>query len=120
VKGVLSHGGEVLLVRHTYGPREWELPGGGLRRRESAHDGIDRELREELGVQIGKATELGQFNGRRQFAHVRVSLFAAELPSRELSIDPVEIAEVAWFDPADPPLPLGWFATEGLARAAKR
>ena len=32
IKCVLTDGDRVLLVRHTYGPRAWELPGGSLKR----------------------------------------------------------------------------------------
>ena len=119
VKGVLANGGEVLLVRHTYGFKEWELPGGGQRRRESARDALQRELREELGVTVSSASELGTFNGPRQYRNTLVTYFLAELPDRALTPDPVEIAEVAWCDPASPPRPLGWFAAEALARAAE-
>ena len=35
VKCLLTHGNEVLLVRHTYGPDVWDLPGGGVKSGES-------------------------------------------------------------------------------------
>ena len=52
VKAILSHDGRVLLVQHTYGPRRWEIPGGGLHRGEEPIDGVRREIREELGVEL--------------------------------------------------------------------
>jgi 8-oxo-dGTP pyrophosphatase MutT (NUDIX family) len=115
-KGLLTNGGEVLMVRHTYGPPEWELPGGGSRRGEEAVETMRRELREELGVDVADAVALGTDHGQGRAEHTRVSYFTAELPNRNVRRDPVEIAEVAWFDPASPPRPLGWHAAKALAR----
>jgi 8-oxo-dGTP diphosphatase len=41
---------EVLLVHHTYGPLNWELPGGANEPGESAIETALRELREESGL----------------------------------------------------------------------
>ena len=46
---VITPGGRLVMVRHTYMPG-WHFPGGGLRRGESPDDGILRELREEIGL----------------------------------------------------------------------
>ena len=60
VKCVLTRGDEVLLVRHTYGSStRWELPGGGVKRREEPRAAARREAREELGVDIADWRPLG-------------------------------------------------------------
>ncbi len=116
VKGLITNGGDVLFVRHTYGPREWELPGGGQHRHEQPDEAIARELREELGIEVTDLVALGAGNGPRQYRNNRVSFFTIELASRDVQPDPVEIAEVRWADPADPPRPLGWYAADALRR----
>jgi len=48
---VIGHreGGSILLVRHSYGPPVWALPGGGMSAREHPLAAAEREIREELG-----------------------------------------------------------------------
>jgi 8-oxo-dGTP pyrophosphatase MutT (NUDIX family) len=115
-KCLLTSDGAVLLVRHTYGPREWELPGGGSRRNEPAAATMRRELREEVGVEVGDdAVELGVGRGPGRHEGTRVSYFTASVPDRGAIVrDPVEIAEVAWFDPEQLPTALGDHARRAL------
>ncbi len=98
VKCVLADADRILLVRHTYGPPLWELPGGGIKRGESPADAARREMREELGVQAEHWLELpvvrGRVNGRRDTLHC----FRAELPNPQLTLDRGEIAEAGWFE----------------------
>jgi 8-oxo-dGTP pyrophosphatase MutT (NUDIX family) len=99
VKCVLSHGGEVLAVRHTYGPRAWHLPGGGLRRGEQPAAAAVRELREELGLVDLPLRPLGTHTLRVRGSEATLHCYGAALESRSLAPDPVEIAEVAWMAP---------------------
>ena len=46
---VINAEGQVLLVKHTYQPH-WYLPGGGVKKGESARAAVIRELKEEVGV----------------------------------------------------------------------
>lgn len=46
---VIVHGQRVLLVR-ARGRRRWQLPGGGLKRRETPLEGLHREVDEETGL----------------------------------------------------------------------
>jgi 8-oxo-dGTP pyrophosphatase MutT (NUDIX family) len=46
---VVTPGGRIVLVRHSYMPG-WHFPGGGLKRGETPEQGIVRELREEIGL----------------------------------------------------------------------
>ena len=107
VKGILTHDGRVLLVQHTYGPRRWEIPGGGLRRGEEPVDGIRREIREELGVELPQPTLIATGAGAGRESRRRMSYFAAELDLERVTPDPHEIARAQWHDPAALPAPLG-------------
>ena len=100
--------GRVLLVRHTYGDRSaWELPGGWVERGEEPVEAARRETREELGADIADWAPVGAVAGHWHFKREQLSFFAAPWPGGEPRVDPVEIAEAAWFHPAGPLPKLG-------------
>ncbi len=45
--------GAIVLLRHSYGPKVWALPGGGVAKGELPDDAARREMAEELGLTIG-------------------------------------------------------------------
>jgi ADP-ribose pyrophosphatase YjhB (NUDIX family) len=47
----IEHDGNVLLVQPTY-RKAWGMPGGLLGRGEDPRDGVRREVREEVGVEV--------------------------------------------------------------------
>lgn len=47
--------GRLLLVRHSYGPGGWALPGGGMARGEDALAAARREVAEEVGCTLESA-----------------------------------------------------------------
>jgi len=97
------HGGEILLVRNSYTPY-YSLPGGYVRKRESAAEAARRELEEEVGVRAG-APELSPalvvehlFEGKRD----RVEIFElwSQLRPR-IRVDAREVVEARFFPPLD-------------------
>lgn len=49
---IFDGGGRVLLVHHTYGHLNWELPGGASEPGEAPAETATRELREETGLHL--------------------------------------------------------------------
>jgi len=103
VKCVLVEGDGVLLVRHSYGPGLWDLPGGFCRRNEPFAAAARRELEEELGLP-GEATVACMGELRRDFQgrHETLQGFRVEPGGRDVASRTFELAEI------------GWFAREGL------
>jgi 8-oxo-dGTP diphosphatase len=62
---ILNSHGDVLLVKHSYGPLNWELPGGGAERDESPTQTAVREVREETGLRVSAERLTGVYYERR-------------------------------------------------------
>lgn len=97
VKCVLTNGQRVLLVRHTYGPRAWELPGGAIKPSEAPLSAATREMAEELGVTIEDWTALGEIRGRMHYRHDILHCFQAEVGDSPLVLDRGELVVAGWF-----------------------
>ena len=113
---LLDAGGRVLLVRHSYGPPAWDLPGGITRRREAPLHTARREMAEELGVDDDGWSTLGVVHGRNMNRHDTIHVFGLRLPETapELTLDPVELLTSMWCEPRSLPEPLAFYATRIL------
>ena len=81
---VVDEEGRVLLVRHSYGKPTWHLPGGGVKRRESLLEALDRELAEEVGVTVtGPVRLLGTYSNLGEGKSDHVSVFVVERWQRD-------------------------------------
>lgn len=96
---VVRPDGRVLLVDQPY-VRGWSLPGGDLARGEQPHEGLARELREELGLAVAlpPLTTACLRTADRWVTFVH-RLEVAEAAARGLTARSAEIARVAWFAP---------------------
>ncbi len=117
VKCLLTSGDHVLLVRHTYGPPVWDLPGGGVKRGEDPLAAARREMAEELGLIDADWRPAGLVTGRQNFRHDTVHGFAAELDGVELTPNPAELAWIRWFLRSALPPTLGLYARAFLLSA---
>lgn len=102
---VMDTGGRVLLVRHTYQPG-WHLPGGGVKKGESAIEALQRELMEEVGVSFSlqDVKMVGLYYQRASFKHDHQAFFLVKCANPPRSFAPnLEIEEAAFFDPSSLP-----------------
>jgi 8-oxo-dGTP pyrophosphatase MutT (NUDIX family) len=98
VKCLITDGERVLLVRHTYGPRAWDLPGGRGRRGEDPLDTARREMEEELGLGAADWAVHGELRGRTYGRRDEIRVVRAEVSAPALRVDPVELEAAAWFE----------------------
>jgi 8-oxo-dGTP pyrophosphatase MutT (NUDIX family) len=97
VKCLITDGDRVLLVRHTYGSRVWDIPGGASKRGEDPLVTARREMEEELGLGDADWHAHGQLHGTIYRRRDEIHVVHAELSSPALRVDPVEIESAAWF-----------------------
>jgi 8-oxo-dGTP diphosphatase len=118
VKCVLTEGDQVLLVRHTYGHREWDLPGGAVKRDEPPLNAARREMHEELGIRIEDWISLGQVSADVDHRRDRIHCFQAELHEPRITVDRGELAAASWFPRKALPPELGRYVDRILARVS--
>jgi ADP-ribose pyrophosphatase YjhB (NUDIX family) len=107
VKCVVRCGDEVVLVRHTYGRRHWELPGGFVRPWEEPVRAAHRELSEELGRRDLALTELGTIELEIDYKRDTLFCYSVLVDDKFLEVDSPEIAEANWFSPDTLPASVG-------------
>ena len=93
---LVDDAGRVCLVRHTYRPG-WYLPGGGVKRWETAAKAAVRETQEEAGVVDVRLGRLIQLYANFQVGYCdHVALYAID-HWRAGPVNSREIAEVGFF-----------------------
>ena len=125
VRCVIRHGGDILLVRHTYGDRRWMLPGGRVCRREAPAATAVRVMAHELGLACPAWTVIGCVAARdtyrraspeQSFRRHTTWYLAAEAADRAVRPRAMEIDAAAWFPAAALPAD----RSEALDEAAAR
>jgi 8-oxo-dGTP pyrophosphatase MutT (NUDIX family) len=116
VKCLLVNDGRILLVRHTYGDRAWDLPGGMLKRHEQPLTAARREMREELGIEGASWTSLGAVQGTVHHRRDTIHCYRAELAAPGLTLDLGELATARWFARSELPPDLGHYVVSIVSR----
>lgn len=98
--------GRILLLRHSYGPRVWALPGGGLKRGEDPEACARREVREELGLELASIRKIALLEEELSRSAHEAHLFAANSHMRPAP-DMREVIEARFFPIHSLPEPMG-------------
>ena len=99
---VVRSDGKVLVTRDSRDPDTWELPGGRLNLGEKPVEGLERELKEELGVECvaEKVVLIEQAQQAQEGSAALFLIYQVSIKdeTKELTVDPIEIAEMDWVD----------------------
>jgi ADP-ribose pyrophosphatase YjhB (NUDIX family) len=77
VRVMMIRNGKVLLVRQTY-MDGWFMPGGGVRKGETLEQSARREVREEVGAELGNIALMGAYSNFKQLKSDHNVLFFSE------------------------------------------
>lgn len=100
VGGVLEKDGKYLLVQEAQDKYrgKWNLPAGHLDPGEPLREGAKREILEETGYEV-ELSGICQVSNDYGLDDVLVHIvFATNILSEEIKIDPAEILDVKWFN----------------------
>jgi len=98
---LVKKGPAILLARNVAVPAGGRMSAlaGFVESGESIEDAIHREVREEVGVEVGDMRYFGSQSW--PFPHSLMIAFTAEYAGGDIRCDPAEIAEARWFGPGD-------------------
>ncbi|MFO1325587.1 MAG: NAD(+) diphosphatase [Burkholderiales bacterium] len=102
---LVTRGREILLARaHRFAPGMYSALAGFVEPGETIEDCVRREVREEVGVEVGELTYFASQSWA--FPHSLMIAYTAEYAGGDIRLDDEEIAEAHWFAAdALPPLP---------------
>ena len=97
VAALIVRGGRLLIARRPEGRHmagRWEFPGGKLEKGESPEDAVEREIREELGLDVRAGRIYQAIAYSYPEKDVLLLFYAAAVVSGEPR--PIEEAEIRW------------------------
>jgi NAD+ diphosphatase len=109
VAAVLEYHGKILLIKRGEEPRKGKLdfPGGFVDPKETAEDGLKREVKEELNINPGELKYLGSFPNIYEYKGVLYNtcdlFFYCPIDAIPAEFDKTEIAELVLVNPKEVP-----------------
>ncbi len=104
VRIILTCKDEILFIKNSYGLK-YNFPGGNIGKDGDPEKGIRREVKEELGIDLGEVTYLDRIvpDIKYEYRKNTISIFTSELENKNISINNLEVEEVIWSHKENPP-----------------
>jgi ADP-ribose pyrophosphatase YjhB (NUDIX family) len=117
---IFDEEGRVLLVHHTYGPLNWELPGGLGAQGETPDETATRELLEETGLRAGLDRLTGVYlEPQHDFVPMLHFVFRCRWDAGQHPVpSSPEVSEVGYFPTDLLPTPISDFTERRIQDAA--
>jgi 8-oxo-dGTP diphosphatase len=99
---VIFHEGKILIARRKQGltlSGKWEFPGGKLEENETMVQCLNRELREELGIEVAVEEFILANKYTYNFGDVELFVFKARFVSGDLTLQ--DHSEIKWVLPSE-------------------
>jgi ADP-ribose pyrophosphatase YjhB (NUDIX family) len=96
---IIVRGNKVLLGKRAIKPRKgyWDVPGGFLENGEHPLDGVKREIKEELGVEIEILKQLGIFMDKYNSWEFTLNIYYLAKIKKGRPKAASDIKEIRWF-----------------------
>ncbi len=94
---VVRNGDRFLIAKRSNEsrfPGRWEFPGGKVNRDESLSESLEREMLEEMGVNIRVGSEIGRIAHREEREEIILVAFECEIVSG--TVEDIECDSHAW------------------------
>lgn len=94
---LIQNGDKILLAQEKVGMIRglWGLPGGGVGKNENFEEAAEREVEEEVGLDIKILKKIGVFDDKKRSSMRHI--FLAEVIGGELKHQKKELMDVRWF-----------------------
>lgn len=111
---ILDSQGRVLMVKHSYGKLNWELPGGAVEAEESVADAAIREVREETTLLVVVKRLTGIYYMAESDSHHFVFLCSLAHEGQEPLSVSEETTDCGFFAPECLPRPISDFTVQRI------
>jgi 8-oxo-dGTP pyrophosphatase MutT (NUDIX family) len=102
---IIEHKAEFLVIKNLFGRKQWHLPGGGVKKDESAKLAVIRETWEEVGLQLEpkELTEIASGTWKTDKLGFSYTIFHVKLSEQpdDLDIQKPEVLDAAWLTKAE-------------------
>lgn len=115
---ILNSEGHILLVKHSYGKNNWDLPGGKSEEKESAEETAIREVQEEVGLTVHTEQLTGVYYDPNFDMHHFVFIADHSSDQKPEPSSP-EILECGYYDITDLPKPISDFTYRRIQDAIR-